>query len=131
MPDQPTCGQGLAERSPLPSKLGELTAAMAKVLENHSRALDLGDENARTEHDAYQSLVAQLRSIAPQLQATGSEMAGYRDLQMGRHDTDVLASREAVEVFDSFVKVEEELLAMLEEMLERDRQMLAMMRGAG
>jgi hypothetical protein len=130
MADQPTCGQGLAARSPLPAKLAELTAAMAKVLETHTGALDLDDEDARTEHHAYQSLVTQHRSIAPQLQATGAEMAGYRDLPMGRHDMRVITSAEAIEAFASFVKIEDELATLAAQMLEQDRQMLAAMRGA-
>jgi len=35
-----TCGQGLAEHSPLPAKLGELTATVAEILERHMK----GDE---------------------------------------------------------------------------------------
>jgi hypothetical protein len=54
--EQPTCGQGLVEHSPLPAKLGELAAAVAAQLELHMTALDLNDERARAEHSAYQSL---------------------------------------------------------------------------
>jgi methylthioribose-1-phosphate isomerase len=131
MATQPTCGQGLAARSPLLTKMAELTAAMAKVLETHTKALDLTDESAKQEDDAYQSLVRQHRSIAPQLHATGAEMTGYRDMAMGRHDMQAMASPAAVEVFEDFVNVEDELATLLQEMLERDRQMLEMMRGAG
>jgi methylthioribose-1-phosphate isomerase len=130
MADQPTCGQGLAARSPLPKKLGELTAAMADVLETHTKALDLTDDDARTENEAYLSLVEKYRSIASELQATGEEMAGYLDLPMGRHDMQAMSSPEAFEVFDRFVQVEQELAELLQEMLEQDRQMLAMMRQA-
>jgi hypothetical protein len=37
--NQPTCGQGLAEHSALPAKLGELTAAVAANLEQELLAL--------------------------------------------------------------------------------------------
>jgi hypothetical protein len=46
-----TCGEGLAQNSLLPTKLGELAASMADVLEAHVPALDLEDENARKEHE--------------------------------------------------------------------------------
>ena len=44
MDDQPTCGKGLAEHASLPAKLGELSSAMAKLLEFHQTTLDLTDE---------------------------------------------------------------------------------------
>ena len=47
MDEHPTCGQGLAEHSALPAKLGELAAAMAENLEAHQDLLDVTDENAR------------------------------------------------------------------------------------
>jgi len=37
-----TCGKGLAAHSSLPAKLGDLTDAVADVLEIHTTALDLG-----------------------------------------------------------------------------------------
>ena len=52
MDEQQTCGKGLAEHSVLPAKLGELTAAIAAILEHHQTALDLTDENARKEYKA-------------------------------------------------------------------------------
>ena len=72
MDDQPTCGKGLAEHAVLPAKLGALTAAMATVLEIHMKALDLKDENARREHEAYRRLAKEQHSIAAQLCGIGS-----------------------------------------------------------
>lgn len=43
-----TCGRGLAEHSPLPITLGELTDAVRVILELHTRALDLIDPAAGT-----------------------------------------------------------------------------------
>ncbi len=128
MGEQPTCGQGLAAHSALPAKLGELTAAVAEVLEIHTTALDLEDENARRERDAYLKLVAEHRQTAAELRAIGEEMAGYRDLPMARHDASVMASPVVADAFEKLVAVEEELLALLRERLEQDREMLAEMR---
>jgi hypothetical protein len=129
--EQPTCGQGLAAHAPLPAKLGELTAAVAGILEVHSGALDLGDERSRRERDVYLRLVEQHRRTAAELAATGRDMAGQRDLPMGAHDPTVMASPGAVEAFERFVRAERELLALLQERLRPDEEMLAGMRQGG
>lgn len=127
MADQATCGQGLAAHSTLPTKLGELTAAVAEVLDLHTKALDLADENARQEQRAYLKLVEQHRQIAERLLATGDEMAGHRDLPMASHDPTMLSSPEAVDAFASLVRVEQELLALLQQRVGEDRAMLSEM----
>jgi hypothetical protein len=129
MDDQPTCGKGLAEHSALPAKLAELENELAENLELHQKTLDLSDENARKELDAYVKLARKHRSIAAQLRETARQMSGYRDLPMGRHDDRALADPKLVEAFERFVQVEGELLTHLQGALERDRQMLAAARG--
>jgi hypothetical protein len=132
MTNQPTtCGQGLADHAALPSKLGELEASLADNLEAHSTALDLSDEKSRQEHDLYLKLVQEHRAIAAQLEAVGEEMAGSKDLPMGRHDLEALSSPKVAEAFERFVKIEQELLTLLERSVERDRNMLAQMRDDG
>lgn len=128
MADRPTCGQGLAEHSSLPATLGELTTSVAGILEVHLRALDLGDEAARREHGVYLRLAEQHRQTAGELAATGRDMAGQRDLPMGAHDPTVMSSPEAVDAFERFVQAERELLALLQERLRQDEQLLAGMR---
>jgi hypothetical protein len=127
--EQQTCGQGLAEHSVIPRMLGELTDALAENLEVHLRALDLTDDAARAEHDAYVSLAAQHRQIAAQLQEVGEEMAGYRELPMGRHDERAMASPDVIETFTRFVAAERQLHGALEQGLERDEAMLRQARG--
>ena len=82
MANSRTCGQGLAEHAPLPAKLGELSDAVAEILERHMKALDLTDRNSKGEYEAYRDLVRQHRSVANQLQETAMQMVGYRDLPM-------------------------------------------------
>ena len=101
--------------------------AVATVLELHTKALDQSDANSRRELEAYESLVTQHRAIAAQLEATGREMAGYRDLRMGRHDAKAMAAPENARAFETFVGVEEKLIALLERRLESDRAMLQQM----
>ena len=131
MADQPTCGQGLAERSALPAKLGELSASLADNLEVHTSALDLNDENAKQEHAVYMQLVQEHRGIAAQLDSLGEEMAGHDDLPMGAHDPEAMTSPRVVATFERFVNVERELLALLRELVEQDQSILSDMRRSG
>jgi len=126
MAEGPTCGQGLAERAVVPAKLGEVIGALAENLEAHLRSLDPADE----EHRAYVSLAEQARTITAQLRAMAAEMAGYRELPMARHDEEALSSPRAVRAFEGFVLAEQELLALVEEAVGRDREMLGQMGGA-
>jgi hypothetical protein len=131
MSDEPTCGKGLAEHSALPKMFGELIDAMAEILEEHQKALDLTDENSKKEHELYVELTQEHRRIADQLQATARRMAGSRDLPMGRHDPQAMASPRPFEAFATFVKLEQELLAMLQKGVERDQKMLDAMHESG
>jgi hypothetical protein len=129
--DQPTCGKGLAENSVLPAKLGEVVATVAENLEVHMKALDLEDDDANKEHDAYLNLARQHRKIAAQLQATGEEMAGCRDLPMGKHDEKAMTSPNVVEAFEKLVQVEQELLTLLQNRAEQHKEMLMGASGGG
>jgi hypothetical protein len=130
--EQPsTCGEGLAENSLIPAKLADLTAAMADTLEAHLQALDIDDENARRERDVYVGLVREHRRVAALLQETSEEMEACRTLPMAPHDPEKLVSPEARAAFARFVRAEEDLAAVLEQTLERDRAMLAQFPVAG
>ena len=131
MAEQPTCGKGLAAHSPLPAKLGELTEAVAGILEVHTGALDLGDERSRREQGVYLRLVEAHRRTAAELRATAAEMAAQRDLPMGAHDLSVMSSPDAVAAFERVVEAERELLALLQERLGEDQKLLAGMRRGG
>jgi hypothetical protein len=128
--EQQTCGQGLAQHAVLPERIAELIAALAENLEVHMEALDLSDDEARIEHDAYSRLVAQHRQIAAQLAAVGQEMADQEELPMGRHDEAAMTSQRAVDSFARFVAAQSELLGVLEQGVPREREMLEQMREA-
>ena len=127
MDEQQTCGKGLAENSALPAKLGELISAMAENLEAHRKALDLTDQNSRAEYEAYEKLLKELRQVAAQLSVTASEMAGYHDLPMGRHDEQAMTHPRVREAFENFVRHKQELLELLEQTEERDHKLLRAM----
>ena len=130
MEEQPTCGNGLASNSVLPASLGRLIASLAQNLEVHMKALDLRDLNAAKEHDAYNRLVEQHREIATRLRAVADQMAGYRDLPMGRHDEKVMSEPAVLEAFEKFVESKQQLLALLQATAEQDQTILAVMRGS-
>jgi len=126
--EQQTCGKGLAENSVLPAKLGKLISAMAGNLEAHRKALDLTDLNSRAEYDAYEKLLKNLRQTAAQLSVTAYEMAGYRDLPMGRHNEKAMTHPRVREAFERFVQYKQELMELLQQTQKRDNKLLDMMR---
>ncbi len=131
MDDQSTCGKGLAANAPLPAKLGELASALADVLETHLPALDITDEASRVEREAYLDLIRENREAALQLQAIAVQMAGYRDLPMGRHFEEAMAAAAVLESFQRFVRAEQELLTFLQHRIEDDQEMLSTMGAVG
>jgi hypothetical protein len=126
-----TCGRGLAKHSALSAKMAELTGAVAAILELHMKALDLTDASSTRELDAYRQLANQHRDAAAQLRTIATEMAGYRDLPMGRHDPKAMGAPAVVDGFETFVNLERELATLLEARLEQDREMLTQMRTLG
>lgn len=128
MDEHTTCGKGLADHASLPAKMAELIAALAENLEIHMQSLDLTDPKAKEEHEAYAHLAVQNRGIARHLKATAQEMAGYRDLPMGRHDDRAMSDPQVVEAFEKLVRREEALDMLLSQSLERDQKMLSQMR---
>jgi hypothetical protein len=128
MPDQPTCGKGLAENSVLPAQVGKLIAAMAENLEAHMKALDLTDENSAGEFAAYDKLVKELKQAALELHITSNQMAGYRELPMGRHLEQEMMHPRVRDSFERFLHEKRELLLLLQQTTERDNALLETMR---
>lgn len=127
MDDEQTCGKGLAEHSALPAGMGEMIASTARVLEVHMKALDLSDENAKRELEAYRELAATHRRIAIELATLAERMASYRTLPMARHDMAAMMAPAPRHAFAGFVAQEESLLELLQARVEQDRAMLAQM----
>jgi hypothetical protein len=124
MEEPSTCGQGLASRSILPGKLGEMLAALARILEAHTRALDPAEADARKELDAYAALVTAHRDVADRLSGIGVQMAEYRSLPMAAHDEAAMSDAVAHRAFENFVRVERELSTLLQQQLREDQEML-------
>jgi hypothetical protein len=123
--DEPsTCGQGLASRSTLGAKLGELFAAQATILETHARALDPEDLQARHELDAYAALVVAHRDIADRLTALAGQMASYRHLPLAPHDEAAMSDTVTHSAFENFIQAERELATLLQQLSRGDQDML-------
>jgi hypothetical protein len=84
---------------------------------------DQPEERASVEQDH--------RDTAHRLEALGKQMAGYRDLPMGRHNEAAMAGPGAIDNFRRFVDREQALLAVLEGRLAQDHEMLQAMGAAG
>ena len=124
-PDEWTCGKGLAANAALPAKLGALMAAMAELLDNHTRALVATDANSGLERAAYERLVKDQRAIAASLGALAAAMESYRGLPAAPHDESVLADQRSREVFADFIDAEEAAAALLQEQIKEYRAMLS------
>lgn len=118
----------MAASSVLPAKVGMLISAMAENLDAHRKALDLTDPNSQAEDAAYEKLLKELRQVAAQLSVTADQMAGYRDLRMGRHDEKAMTHHRVREAFEQFMQRKRELIELLQQMEDRDHQLLEMMR---
>jgi hypothetical protein len=127
MEEPSTCGQGLASRSILPGKLGELLAALARILEAHMRALDPAEADARKELDAYAALVTAHRDVADRLSGIAVQMADYRNLPMAAHEEAAMSDAVAHKAFENFVRAEQELATLLQQHLQEDQTMLQQM----
>jgi uncharacterized protein YndB with AHSA1/START domain len=121
----PTCGKGLAENSVLPARLSELIASMAENLELHTKTLDLSDDNARLEYEAYEKLVTTQRDVATQLMTLAGEMYSNYDLPIAKHDEKKLSAPEIAETFKKFAHLEQELIAMLNKRMKKEEKILA------
>jgi len=131
VPDEPTCGQGLAHHSALPAKAGELIDGLAATLEAHVATIDTGDDAGRAERDVYVALAERHRRIAAELRAAAEEMARQADLPMAGHDQAALVGPPAVEAFSGFAAAEQELLDLLRDQVDEHRAMLGQMQQAG
>ena len=111
---QATCGNGLAAHAALPEELGALLAAMAELLENHTRSLPLDDVNAMSERKAYDRLIKDQHVVATSLQALADAMRSYRGLPTAPHNESLLTDQRSLHVFDSFIRAEEGVLALVQ-----------------
>ena len=130
MPEEQTCGKGLADNAVVPGALAGVAGRLAGNLEVHMRALDRDDPSAAQEHAVYERVARSLRGAAADLRAAGAEMADARDLPMGRHDMAAMSAPEVLEAFERYVATEDALHALLGERRERNQRMLAAMREA-
>ena len=128
MPEQTSCGEGLAQHAELPLLMGELIASVADNLSAHLPGLVTSDENSAHEQHVYEQLAARLREAGATLHAIGTEMAAHKDMPMGEHDVQALSSGEAIDALRHMTRVEAQLVARVQEQLAEHQAMLDGMR---
>jgi hypothetical protein len=128
--EQQTCGKGLADNAVVSGALAGVAGRLAGNLEVHMRALDRDDPAAAREHDLYERVARGLRGASTALQDAAAEMAGARELPMGRHDMAAMRSPDVLDAFERYVEAQDELHALLGARREALTQMLGAMREA-
>ncbi len=124
MPEEPTCGQGLAQHADLPLLMGKLMGSVADNLSAHLPGLVSSDENSQHEKLVYEHLVLRLREAGAMLHAIGTEMAGHQDMPMGEHDLQALSSQEAIDALERMTSVEAQVVARVQEALTEHQTIL-------
>ena len=124
MPEESTCGQGLAQHAELPLLMGELMDSVADNLSAHLPGLVPSDENSQQEKQVYEHLAARLREAGAMLHAISTEMAGYQDMPMGEHDLQALSSGDAIDALNRMTRVEAQLVARVQELLTEHQAIL-------
>ena len=124
MPEEPTCGQGLAEHAELPLLMGELMGSVADNLQAHLPGLVSSDVNSQHEKHVYEHLATRLREAGALLHAIGTEMAGHQDMPMGEHDPRALSSHQAIEALERMSRVEARFVARVQDQLTEHQAML-------
>jgi len=122
-----TCGQGLAGFARVPAALAALLTVVADNLEAHVPALDPSDPVARQEAELYGGLVTRHRELAAALEQLRDDLAGARDLPMGRHDQRVLGGAPVVDALRRLVDTEAATIGTL---TRRHADDAALLRGA-
>jgi hypothetical protein len=124
MPEEPTCGRGLAQHAELPSLVGELVGSVADNLSAHVPGLVSSDEKSMHEKQVYEHLAERLREAGAMLQAIATEMAALEEMPMGEHDLQALSSGEAIDALERMISVEARLVARIREGLTEHQAIL-------
>jgi uncharacterized protein YndB with AHSA1/START domain len=127
--DAPTCGVGIAQHASIPATFAVMAEGLAETMSLHRRMLRLDDANARREDEVYRELADRWSGIAESVKAAAARMAAQSDLPMGAHDQSAWGP-EHVRAFDTFVRSQSHLLALLRVAAERDEQALATLQKA-
>jgi uncharacterized protein YndB with AHSA1/START domain len=125
--EAPTCGIGVAQHAAIPARLATMFEALAETLELHRRMLVPGDANASREDEVYRDLAERWREIAKRVAEAAATMAAQRELPMGAHDESAWGD-DHVRAFETYVKAQTNVLALLQVAAPRDEEMLASMK---
>ncbi len=124
--ESPTCGIGLAQHATIPARMAVMFDGLADTLELHRRMLVPDEANARREDEVYRDLASRWKQIADLVAQAARQMAAQRELAMGAHDSTAWGEAH-VRAFETFVKGQMQVLALLRVAAARDQQMFASM----
>ena len=82
MPDEPTCGEGLAHHAELPLLMGELIGSIADNLSAHIPGLVPSDENSQHEKHVYEHLAARLAKLGQSSMPSAPRWRGIRTCRL-------------------------------------------------
>ena len=124
--DTPTCGIGLAQHATIPARIAVMFEGLAETLALHRRMLVADDPNTRKEDEVYRDLAVRWKQIADLVAQGAAQMDAQRELPMGTHDQTAWGEAH-LRAFETFVKGQTQVLALLRVAAERDEKMLASM----
>jgi len=93
--------EGCRRKRRVTERIAALLHAMADIFENHIRALNPNEANAKREIDAYERLMRDYRAAAAPVSALADAMRGYRDLPLAEHAIAVLMDSQSVDAMDA------------------------------
>ncbi len=128
MEDEPSCGRGLAQSAVVPAGLAAVAADMARNLEVHTRALDLGDAAAVQERAVYEHVAHNLRSAAASLRTAATVMSSTVDLPIAVHDMAAITTPDVLDAFERYVAAEDDLRRLFDARHADNEEMLTAIR---
>lgn len=73
------------------------------------------------QREAYDRLIKDQQAVATRLEALAAAMRRYRGLPIAPHDERTLTDQRSLHAFDSFIRAEEGVLALLQKTVDQHR----------
>jgi hypothetical protein len=126
-----TCGQMMARKAELPTKLSELITTVADNVEAHAKWMSASkDKAAKKEHDALMKVAKDHRQLAKQLTTTATTMTAQKDLPGTPHDPKTMDVAKMTELTTKQIKLSREMATLLNKDADEAEKMLTQMKSA-
>jgi hypothetical protein len=123
-----TCGQMMASKAALPSKMAELMTAVADSVEAHAKWTGTKDKMAKAEHDMLMKVAKDHRAVAKQYTAIAATMTKAKDLQQAPHDPKTADMAKMAELTQKQITLAREMAALMTKDADESEKMLASMK---